>query len=91
MVAVSDYDFQFSIRLDEEGVTELNLPIKYSDLANLIRNRANVISFIYRFANKEPLNESLKSLCFMGVEHEDDDCFEYSKSTSSFEFKGVSN
>jgi hypothetical protein len=87
MNAVNDYDFKFSIRLDEEGVTELNLPVKYSDLANLIRNRVSVISLIYKFANKESLSDSFNSLCFMGVEHENDECFEYSKSKSSFEFE----
>tara|TARA_R110001592_G_scaffold98323_11_gene280956 strand:- start:15836 stop:16999 length:1164 start_codon:yes stop_codon:yes gene_type:complete len=91
MNAVNDYDFKFSIRLDEEGVTELDLPVKYSDLANLIRNRVNVIDLICKFSNKNPLSDSFTSLCFMGVEHEDDDFFEYSKSTRSFEFKGISN
>lgn len=91
MKAVNDYDFKFSIRLDEEGVTELDLPVKYSDLVNLIRNRVNVIDLICKFSNKNPLSDSFTSLCFMGVEHEDDDFFEYSKSTRSFEFKGISN
>lgn len=91
MKAVNDYDFNFSIRLDEEGVTELDLPVKYSDLANLIRNRVNVIDLIYKFANKDPLSDSFNSLCFMGVEHENDELFEYSKSKSSFEFEEATN
>jgi hypothetical protein len=100
MQAINDYDFNVSIKLDKKGLTDLDLPLKFSDLANMIRNRVNVINIIYKFSNKDPLNDSFNYLYNMAIEHENDEEIEYleyytyskySKSKSSFEFEEITN
>jgi hypothetical protein len=72
-----DYQFTTLILPEGEHTKEFNLPVKFTDLGNLIRHRVCIIDYVYKFSNKSSICESFDSLLHIGVPHDEDGEFVY--------------
>ena len=72
-----DYQFTTLILPEGEHTKEFSLPVKFTDLGNLIRHRVCIIDYVYKFSNKSSICESFDSLLHIGIPHDEDGEFAY--------------